>query len=72
MKLLKLLWGRSKKEREGGTWVVGKKKKKKEREKKWYVGGGGKKTRKREGIYNGTKGDEEGKWKKKVFWELRK
>jgi hypothetical protein len=40
MKLLKLLWGRSKKEREGGTWVVGKKKRKKKEKRSgtWVVG----------------------------------
>ena len=63
--LMKLLWGRSKK-KERGTWVVGKKK---EREKKWYVGGSEKRKekKKREGIYNGIRGEGGEKWKMKIF-----
>ena len=58
-----LWWGRSKIEREGGTWVVGKKigkKKEKINEEVWYMGGGDKRKEKRKK-----------KWEGGVLWEKK-
>jgi hypothetical protein len=71
-----LWWGRSKKEREGGTWVVGKKigkKKEKINEEVWYMGGGDKRKEKRngKGVYCGKKSGGEKKEKKKLKGKKR-